>query len=71
MAAVVPKAGEKIDEQELAGFLERNLPKFMIPRFYRIEQALPKTPTGKIQKFPLREQGLSVPHWDRHPTEEK
>jgi crotonobetaine/carnitine-CoA ligase len=71
MAAVVPKAGEKIDEQELAGFLERSLPRFMIPRFYRVEQALPKTPTGKIQKFPLREQGLSVPHWDRHPTEEK
>jgi crotonobetaine/carnitine-CoA ligase len=71
MAAVVAKPGVKIDEAELAGFLEASLPRFMIPRFYRVELTLPKTPTGKIQKFPLREQGLSVPHWDRHPAEEK
>jgi crotonobetaine/carnitine-CoA ligase len=27
--------------------------------------ALPKTPTGKIQKFPLRERGLTPTTWDR------
>jgi crotonobetaine/carnitine-CoA ligase len=65
MAAVVAKPGNELDLGALGAFLERTLPKFMVPRFYRLETALPKTPTGKIQKFQLRAQGLDAPHWDR------
>jgi carnitine-CoA ligase len=35
------------------------LPRFAVPRYYRIVQSLPKTPTGKVQKHVLRSQGLT------------
>ena len=38
---------------------------FMVPRYVRIVDALPKTPTAKVQKNLLREQGLTVDTWDR------
>ena len=30
-----------------------------------IVEEIPKTPTGKIQKFPLRERGITASTWDR------
>lgn len=65
MAAVVPKPDAAFELVELNAFLETTLPKFMVPRYYRLATALPKTPTGKIQKVLLRTEGLGVPHWDR------
>ena len=65
MAAVVAKPDNALELHALHRFLEETLPKFMVPRFYRLEAALPKTPTGKIQKFQLRAEGLDAPHWDR------
>lgn len=65
MAAVVPKPDVAFELGELNSFLEETLPKFMVPRYYRLATALPKTPTGKIQKVALRTEGLGVPHWDR------
>jgi crotonobetaine/carnitine-CoA ligase len=38
---------------------------FMVPRYVEIIDALPKTQTGKIQKFELRERGNSDATWDR------
>lgn len=38
---------------------------FMIPRYVEIVDALPKTQTGKIQKFELRDQGTTDATWDR------
>jgi crotonobetaine/carnitine-CoA ligase len=37
----------------------------MVPRFVDIVAALPKTPTGKIQKFELRDIGVTPSTWDR------
>ena len=36
-----------------------NLAKFAIPRYLRTLTSLPKTPTGKIRKVVLREQGVT------------
>ena len=65
MAVVVnqPKAGP--DPEALIQFLEPRLPYFMIPRYVRFIEALPKTPTGKVQKFVLRDNGLTEDTWDR------
>jgi crotonobetaine/carnitine-CoA ligase len=42
---------------------------FMVPRYLRLLPALPKTPTDKVEKFRLREQGAARA-WDRdHPSE--
>lgn len=38
---------------------------FMVPRFVRIRESLPKTATHKIQKAELRQEGITVDTWDR------
>ena len=65
MAVIVPKQGMTVDPVELIRFLEPRMAYFMIPRYVDTIDALPKTPTGKIQKFPLRERGLTPTTWDR------
>ena len=40
------------------------MPRFMVPRFYRLVNALPRTPTGKVRKAALREEGLTPDAWD-------
>lgn len=65
MAVVVLKQGMTVDPVELIRFLEPRMAYFMIPRYVDVIDALPKTPTGKIQKFPLRERGLTATTWDR------
>jgi crotonobetaine/carnitine-CoA ligase len=37
----------------------------MVPRYIDIVEALPKTQTGKIQKYKLRENGITPTTWDR------
>ena len=36
-----------------------------IPQFVEFLAALPKTENGKVQKFRLREQGVTAASWDR------
>ena len=36
-----------------------------LPRFLEITDALPHTPTGRVQKFALRERGVGPNTWDR------
>jgi crotonobetaine/carnitine-CoA ligase len=64
LIVVVPRAGTVLDPAELIAFCERRLAAFMIPRYVRSVEALPKTPTEKIQKFALREAGAAGA-WDR------
>ncbi|MGR3382550.1 AMP-binding protein [Roseovarius indicus] len=66
MAVVVLKPGTAWAPDELAAFLKERLPSFMVPRYLEQAEALPKTQTGKIQKFPLREQGITENTWDRN-----
>lgn len=65
MCVVAPVPGQTIDPRELLEFLLPRLPHFMIPRYVRIVDALPKTPTQKIQKHLLRSAGLTADTWDR------
>jgi crotonobetaine/carnitine-CoA ligase len=64
-AVVVLKPGTALAPAELAAFLARRTADFMVPRYIEIVDSLPKTPTGKIQKFPLRERPLTPATWDR------
>ncbi|MEM1161236.1 MAG: acyl-CoA synthetase, partial [Pseudomonadota bacterium] len=75
MAAVVAKADEKWGEtpcafielkdgatatsEELIAFCQDNLARFKCPRFVVFGE-LPKTSTGKVQKFALRERAAAV-----------
>jgi crotonobetaine/carnitine-CoA ligase len=65
MCVVAPVPGQSIDPKELIEFLIPRMPHFMVPRYVRIVDALPKTPTQKIQKHLLRSAGLTDDTWDR------
>jgi benzoate-CoA ligase len=54
-AFVVLKAGAAADEDELKDFVKERLAPFKYPRFIEFVAELPKTATGKIQRFKLRE----------------
>ncbi len=65
MIVVQPREGEQVVAQELIQLLSEILPYFMVPRYIRIMSDLPKTPTNKVRKFLLREQGVTKDTWDR------
>ncbi|MBP8986083.1 MAG: acyl-CoA synthetase [Syntrophobacterales bacterium] len=53
-AVVVPRAGEKITEEELLELCKKELAPFKVPKGFIFLDALPKTPTGKILKREMR-----------------
>ena len=55
-AFVVLKDGASADEAELKGFVKDRLAPYKYPRSIAFIAELPKTATGKIQRFRLREQ---------------
>jgi len=66
LAVVTLKPGQPWDPAELLGFLVARLPYFMVPRYLLRIDELPKTPTLKIEKHRLRQQGLAATGvWDR------
>ena len=65
MAVIVTKPDQVIDPESLVRYLEPRMAYYMIPRYINVLDALPKTPTGKIQKFLLREDGVTNSTWDR------
>ena len=54
-AFVVLKAGQSADEAELKAFVKDRLAAYKYPRHIEFIAELPKTATGKIQRFRLRE----------------
>lgn len=55
VAHVLLKAGSAATDEQLSDFLADKLARYKIPRIYRFAtQSLPRTPTGKLQKFLLR-----------------
>ncbi|MNU04037.1 crotonobetaine/carnitine-CoA ligase [compost metagenome] len=49
----------------LIGWLAERVPHYMVPRFVRVVEELPKTASGKLQKHVLRSEGLAGGTWDR------
>jgi len=65
MATVVLKPGVSLGPEALIRFLEPRMAYFMVPRYLEFADELPKTPTGKIQKYELRRRGPTAATWDR------
>ena len=65
MAVVAPVPGTTLDPVELIQFLGPRMAYYMIPRYIRLVDELPKTPTAKIQKTALRRVGITPDTWDR------
>jgi crotonobetaine/carnitine-CoA ligase len=65
MAAIVRQPGSALDEVAVVRFCETRMPYFAVPRFLEFVDTLPATENGKIQKYKLRERGISDRTWDR------
>lgn len=65
MAAIVPREGAVLDPVELVRFCEPRMAYFAVPRYLEFMAALPSTENGKVQKFKLRERGITPQTWDR------
>jgi carnitine-CoA ligase len=65
MVVVAVREGEAFDPAELIEFLRPRMAHFMVPRFVRVVEALPRTPTAKVEKVKLRNEGLTADTWDR------
>ena len=54
-----------LDEVAVVRFCETRMPYFAVPRFLEFVDTLPTTENGKIQKYKLRERGITERTWDR------
>lgn len=63
---VVRRAGVTLGAEELCRWAMDNLPYFAVPRYIEFRDALPKTPTGRVQKHKLRDDGRTEATWDGH-----
>jgi crotonobetaine/carnitine-CoA ligase len=74
MACVVPRPGASLTAPALAAHAAGRMARFMVPRYIRFMAALPTTPTDKVEKFRLQQQGITADTWDRekaaNPTKE-
>ena len=64
MIVVVLEEGKDLAPEEIIEYLKPIMPKFMIPRFIKFRDNLPKTPTNRVQKVKLREEGVTSDTWD-------
>jgi crotonobetaine/carnitine-CoA ligase len=62
---VILRSGASLTPEELARFINDSAPYYFVPRYIEFVDSLPYTPTSKVQKFLLREQGVTKATWDR------
>ena len=58
VAHVVARAGRNLDADELRAFCAERISRYKIPRAFVIETALPKGPTGKIDRKAMKAMGV-------------
>jgi crotonobetaine/carnitine-CoA ligase len=64
MAALVLKKGEKLTPEELIAYCNDRMAYFAVPRYLEFRESLPKTPTQRVEKYKLREEGVTKNTWD-------
>jgi len=65
MVAVVPRPGRVLDPEDLVAHCAAGLAPYMVPRYVDVLDALPLTPTEKVEKYRLVERGVTAATWDR------
>lgn len=64
LAVVQVEQPATFDLKALFDHCDQLMPHFMVPRFYRVVDTFPRTPTGKIRKVELRESEHQADIWD-------
>lgn len=62
---VVLRDGAELKPEAIMDHCVANMPYFAVPRYVEIMDALPKTPTQRVQKYKLRQDGVTATTWDR------
>jgi carnitine-CoA ligase len=62
--SIVPNQGARVAPEDICKFINENAPHYFVPRYIRFVDALPYTPTNKVQKFRLRDVGVDENTWD-------
>lgn len=65
MICLALKNGKTLQMEDLMAFCEDRMAHFMIPRYVRVMERMPKTPTERVKKNVLREEGVTPDTWDR------
>lgn len=68
MAALIARPNCTLDPAAIADWCQSRLPYFAVPRYIDIVSELPRTENGKVQKYRLRERGVSPNTWERPAT---
>jgi fatty-acyl-CoA synthase len=55
-AILIAKPGETIDVESVRAFCVERMARYKVPKHFVIESELPRTPSGKVQKYRLRDQ---------------
>ena len=61
---IILKDGKNCTAEELCEFINELAPHYFVPRYINFVESLPYTPTNKVQKFTLRDEGLNENTWD-------
>jgi carnitine-CoA ligase len=64
MAAVVLHPGRALAPADVIAYCTPRLPYFAVPRYLEFLPELPMTENGKVQKYKLRERGVTAQTWD-------
>ena len=59
LLCVVPRDSALFDVDDLHAYCSAQMAAYMRPRYYRVLDQLPKTPTERVQKFVLRNEGMA------------
>jgi carnitine-CoA ligase len=64
MVVIVPREDTTVVPAEIVAWCSERMAYFMVPRFVRVVPELPKTPTGKVEKYQLRSGAPADGVWD-------
>jgi crotonobetaine/carnitine-CoA ligase len=62
---VVLRKDQTLTPEKLIEFCDERMAHFAVPRYVEYVTELPKTPTNRIEKYRLRELGITENTWDR------
>ncbi len=64
MVCLSLKPGRTLRAEDLIDFCSEKMAYFMVPRYLRFMEELPKTPTQRVLKHQLRQEGVTGDTWD-------
>jgi crotonobetaine/carnitine-CoA ligase len=56
--------GADVSHEDLLAHCIENIPYFAVPRYIEVLDVLPRTPSGRVEKYRLRDAGVTAATWD-------